>query len=130
MNIEFPHPNFSYDPKDSNPGGEGFYIKFSTKGSYSFPTIAPTMVEMAAKKANAKFRRSSTKNGRRGGGTIGLFTEMIQGIEVIDIGVPNLAMHSSRETQFWKDSEDLAKVTKVLYSDFEQIWNDTHPTDV
>lgn len=121
------HPNFEAGDKVVPTfSGQGLYIKYSTKGSYSITTYGAAIVQLAAERAGVPWVRSSTTNGRRGGGTIGLFTEMIQGLEVVDIGTTNLAMHSIRESMVWKEAEQLALAIKVLCSQFDDIWNKTH----
>lgn len=63
---------------------------------------------------NIKYQIETTKVGERGGGTVSTFFG-IKGINVIDCGVPVLAMHSPQELINKKDLEAAYKLYKVFF---------------
>ena len=51
-----------------------------------------------------------------GGGTLGSIASAMLPVRTIDVGVPLLAMHSSRELMGAKDQEALARMVTAFYS--------------
>ena len=51
-----------------------------------------------------------------GGGTLGAIASAILPVRTVDIGVPLLAMHSSRETMGVRDYESLVDFMTAYYS--------------
>ena len=50
------------------------------------------------------------------GGTLGSIASTLFPVRTVDIGVPLLAMHSSRELMGTADQESLVRVVKAFYS--------------
>ena len=63
---------------------------------------------------NINYQIETTKVGEGGGGTVSTFF-CIKGIEVIDAGIPVLAMHSPQELISKKDLEETYKLYKVFF---------------
>ena len=63
---------------------------------------------------NISYQIETTKVGERGGGTVSTFFG-IKGMEVIDVGVPVLAMHSPQELIHKKDLQAAYELYKVFY---------------
>jgi len=51
-----------------------------------------------------------------GGGTLGSIASAMLPVRTVDLGVPLLAMHSSRELMGAKDQESLTRFIKAYFS--------------
>ena len=73
-------------------------------------------IRQLADKNEIKFSIETTKVGEGGGGTVSSFFG-IKGTEVIDVGVPVLAMHSPQEVISKSDLFETYKLYKAFYED-------------
>lgn len=100
--------------------GTGFSIKETvgdTRGTHMF---AKYPLREAAKKLGVHINVNINKNGIVGGSTIGPLSSFKDGIDVVDIGIPQLAMHSVKETLAVSDLEAEILVLKELYNNFSE----------
>lgn len=116
------HPNFSYgEVNHPNYAQTGVSLKTSYKGNYAYDQRGNVIIKEAAKRNNTPLVVLSTKNGRRGGGTIGPKMEALHCIATVDIGHSNWAMHSFREMMAWKDAETLVDFLKYLLNNYDEL---------
>jgi aspartyl aminopeptidase len=68
------------------------------------------------KKADVPVQSFAMRNDMACGSTIGPITATELGVQTIDVGVPQFAMHSVRETAGVKDAHFLFRVLKEFYA--------------
>ena len=94
------HPNYPerHDPNHAPLINRGPALKFNTNQRYATSARGAAHVTMACQKANIPLQLFVSNNTMPCGSTIGPTTATRLGIETVDVGVPQLAMHSARET--------------------------------
>ena len=75
---------------------------------------------MALKKLGLNAQALMNRNDIPSGSTIGPHVSTQMGIATVDIGQPQLAMHSIRELVAVKDVEELTTLLEELYNHYEQ----------
>ena len=73
-------------------------LKFNANQRYATSAAGASAVRQAAAEANIALQTFVSNNTMPCGSTIGPITATRLGIETVDIGIPQLAMHSARET--------------------------------
>ncbi|KAK8887629.1 hypothetical protein M9Y10_038682 [Tritrichomonas musculus] len=71
-------------------------------------------------KVGVKLQRMMNRNGIPSGSTIGPIVSTNLGIMAVDIGQPQLAMHSVRELVAMKDVEDNFKLLTEIYNHYDE----------
>lgn len=110
------HPNHEEFKDDTGFAylGEGFTIIKETESTTNayFSSILKTI----CKNKKIKFQDSTAKNDLTGGSTLSGLSLRHVSVTSIDIGIPQLAMHSSLEVCSIKDYEELYKIMKEFYN--------------
>ena len=119
------HPELS-DAQDAPVLGGGVAIKYNAKQKYTTDGISGAVFATLAARAGEKIQRYSNRADLPGGSTLGSISNTRVPIPTVDVGVPQLAMHSSTETCHKADVESLVKILTEFYSvnitaDFERI---------
>ena len=112
------HPNYP-DRHDQNHApliNNGIAIKSNSSQRYATSARSSIPVYAAAEKANVNLQHFSSKNTMPCGSTIGPITATRLGIETVDIGLPQLAMHSIREMCGSEDPISLYKLVKQYFA--------------
>lgn len=111
------HPNHpEYADKCNAPiMNEGIVIKHSASQSYTTDAISAAIFESICKKADVPVQHFTNRSDMRGGSTLGNISSTQLSINTVDIGLPQLAMHSCYETAGVKDTEYLIKAITSLY---------------
>ena len=112
------HPNYP-DRHDQNHApliNNGIAIKSNSSQRYATSARSSIPVYAAAEKANVSLQHFSSKNTMPCGSTIGPITATRLGIETVDIGLPQLAMHSIREMCGSEDPISLYKLIKQYFA--------------
>ena len=109
------HPNFPdrLDPSHSPLLGGGLIIKYNANMKYATNATSAAPVIAACNKAKIAVQDFVNHNNIGTGSTVGPHVHA-QGIPTIDIGLPLLAMHSTRELIATSDLKDLEKLLKVF----------------
>ena len=94
------HPNYAerHDPHNAPLFNRGIAVKWNTNQRYATSPESLAPVLAAASASSQSLQHFSSKNTMPCGTTIGPITASQLGIETVDIGVPQLSMHSARET--------------------------------
>ena len=103
------HPNYA-DKHDQNHGpllNAGPVIKINNNQRYATNSISSSKFKQVCEKVNVPVQTFVTRSDMGCGSTIGPITATEIGIETIDIGAPQWAMHSIRETAGSKDCDYL-----------------------
>lgn len=112
------HPNYGakYDITNKHVLNTGFAIKAASNQSYATDTEAIGIVQQICDHGGIAYQKFLKHSDSTGGGTLGAIASAMLPVRTVDIGVPLLAMHSSRETMGVKDYESLVEFMEAYYS--------------
>jgi aspartyl aminopeptidase len=112
------HPNYAakYDVTNKHVLNQGFAIKQAASQSYATDSEAIAIVQQICEKEGIAYQKFVNHSDSTGGGTIGAISSAMLPVRTVDIGVPLLAMHSSRETMGVKDYESLVDFMGAYFS--------------
>jgi len=93
------HPNYAerHDPEHAPMVNAGPAIKLNANQRYATSADTAREFELAAARAGCPVQRFVSRNSVPCGSTIGPLTATRLGIAAVDVGVPQLSMHSARE---------------------------------
>ena len=118
------HPNFSgkYEPEHAPRMHGGPVIKMNANQRYASNGVSAAQFMLMCRQAQVPCQKFVMRNDLACGSTIGPLTATALGIATVDVGVPQLAMHSVRETAAWRDGYYLLKALKTFFAaDDEQL---------
>lgn len=117
-NAHASHPNHleCEDLTNSPIINKGIVIKFSANQKYCTDAFSKAVFEDTLNKAEVPFQYFHNKSGTPGGSTLGNISISQLSIRSIDIGLPQLAMHSPTEIAGTKDYDYLIKAMMEYYS--------------
>jgi aspartyl aminopeptidase len=112
------HPNY---PERHEPGhrpmvNEGPAIKLNSNQRYATSSTSAVPFRQACEAAGVPWQTFVSRNNMPCGSTIGPITATRLGIETVDVGVPQLSMHSARELCGAADPIYLAKALTAYLS--------------
>lgn len=112
------HPSYGgkYDPTNKNMLNHGFCIKEACSQSYATDSEAVGIVQQICEKEQIPYQKFVNRSDMAGGGTLGSIASAVLPVRTVDLGVPLLAMHSSRELMGVKDQESLTRFIKAYFS--------------
>ena len=110
------------DPTNKVYMNKGLVIKRNANERYTTDAISETIIVNACEKAKVPYQYYTNRSNQRGGGTLGAISSSKVSITSVDIGLAQLAMHSSTETAGTKDYGYMEKALKAFYeSNFYRI---------
>jgi aspartyl aminopeptidase len=94
------HPNFPerHEPSHRVELGGGPVIKHNVNARYATTATSAASFRHACEQANVRVQEYSHHGSLPCGSTIGPLTAAGLAIDTVDVGVPQLSMHSARET--------------------------------
>lgn len=112
------HPNHQElsDPHNRVYMNDGVVIKYSARQSYTTDAMSASLFIDCCKKANVPYQHYTNRSDLMGGGTLGAISSHQVSIASIDIGLAQLAMHSSFELAGAKDTVYLIEAMKAFFS--------------
>lgn len=112
------HPNHPelYDSSNAPVLGGGVVVKYNANQRYTTDAISDAVFSTLASRVGIKLQKFSNRADMVGGSTLGSISNTRVSVSTIDIGLPQLAMHSSNETAAISDLDDMVKVLTELYS--------------
>jgi aspartyl aminopeptidase len=113
------HPNFA-DKHDANHGpliNKGPVIKINANQRYATNSETAAYFRQLCAKVSAPVQSFVVRSDMACGSTIGPIVATETGISTVDVGVPQWAMHSIRETAGSRDCEYLHRVLKQFFSE-------------
>ncbi|MDD4781377.1 MAG: M18 family aminopeptidase [Tissierellia bacterium] len=121
------HPEFS-DPTNRVYMNEGVVIKYNANQKYTTDGISAAIFKNYCNKANVPYQNYTNPSNIPGGSTLGNIASTQVSIKMVDIGIPQLSMHSSYETAGIKDTYYMIKVLEEFYNHHiketeNQSWN-------
>ena len=96
--------------------GKGFCIKQACSQSYATDAEAIAIVCQICDSKNIPYQRFVNRSDVRGGGTLGSIASTLLPVKTVDIGIPLLAMHSSRELMGTADLDALKDFVTEFFS--------------
>lgn len=112
------HPNHpEYADKNNAPViNGGIVIKHNASQLYTTDAVSAAIFETICNKADVPTQHFANRADIRGGSTLGNISGTQVSVNTVDIGLPQLSMHSCYETAGVLDTEYLIKAMKVLFS--------------
>lgn len=112
------HPNQTdkADPTNRPYMNEGIVIKYSANQKYTTDAVSAALFKSICKKAEVPYQTFHNRSDMLGGSTLGNISNTQVALNTVDIGLPQLAMHSPYETAGSKDTAFLVEAAKILFS--------------
>ena len=109
------HPETS-DNKNNCLINEGVVIKHNSNMLYTSEAISTAIIKLIASKENISLQTFFNRADARGGSTLGNISLTHVSIRSVDLGIPQLAMHSNYEVMGSKDTINAYKLLKALFN--------------
>ena len=111
------HPNHTdmADPTNRPYLNGGIVIKFNANQKYCTDGISTAIFKELCREADVPYQTFVNRSDIAGGSTLGNISNTQAAMNTVDIGLPQLAMHSAYETAGVKDTESLIRAAKVFY---------------
>lgn len=112
------HPNHpeKYDAGNRTYMNGGVVIKSNANQSYTSDGISSAIFKTICESANVPVQLFSNRSDMRGGGTLGNIALSHVSMNSVDIGLPQLAMHSAYETAGVKDLDYMIDALRKFYT--------------
>lgn len=112
------HPNNTElaDPTNKPYINKGVVIKYNANQKYTTDAVSAAIFKGIAKGVQMECQSFANRSDLQGGSTLGNISGTQVAINTVDVGLPQLAMHSSFETAGVKDTEGFAKLCESLYN--------------
>ena len=94
----------------------GVVIKYNANQRYATDAISSAVFEEICNRAGVKTQKYRNRADKVGGSTLGSISNTKVSISTVDIGLPQLAMHSALETAAVADALDMEKALWMFYS--------------
>ena len=109
------HPDKS-DPTNRPYMNRGIVIKYNASQRYVTDAVSAAIFRSICRKAGVPFQTFANRSDMLGGSTLGQIALSQVSLNAVDIGLPQLAMHSPYETAGAKDTAYLIEAARVLFS--------------
>ena len=112
------HPNHTdkADPVNRPYLNGGIVIKFNASQKYCTDGVSAAMFREICQRADVPVQTFVNRSDMAGGSTLGNISNTQVALNTVDIGLPQLAMHSPYETAGIKDTEYLVRAASVFFS--------------
>ncbi len=113
------HPNKleKSDVTNKNPLNSGLVIKRACSQTYGTDSSAIAVIEQICKKNLVPYQKFASRSDVTTGSTLGALAGKYMPMKLVDVGVPILAMHSSRELMGTKDLRALEKLVEGFFKE-------------
>ena len=108
------HPEFQ-DKNHAVYMNKGIVIKYNANQRYTSDAVSAAIFALVCEEAGVPFQRYANRADMPGGSTLGNIANTQVSLNTVDIGLPQLAMHSSYETAGAKDTEYYVKALTCFY---------------
>ena len=117
-NAHAKHPNFPElsDSKNAPIMGEGIAVKYNANQRYATDSLSDAIFREICRGASIKLQSYTNRADMLGGSTLGSDADTLVSVPTVDIGIPQLAMHSANETLALCDVEALVAAADAVYS--------------
>ncbi len=112
------HPNYAqkFDPTNAVYLNNGIVVKNAARGSYTTDGVSQAYFKMICEACGAKVQMNTNRSDVPGGSTLGAISLSNVSIHSVDIGLPQLAMHSACETAGTLDYAEMVKALTEFYN--------------
>ena len=112
------HPNYTdkTDPTNHPVLNKGIVIKFNANQKYCTDAVSAAIFKELCTKAGVPYQTFVNRSDIAGGSTLGNISNTQVPMNTVDIGLPQLAMHSPYETAGVKDTEYLVRAAEELFA--------------
>ncbi len=100
---------------------QGIVIKFSGNQKYSSDAVSAAVLQMLCEKAEVPVQIYTNRSDLAGGSTLGNISTSQVSVNSVDIGLPQLAMHSAYETAGMRDITYLMEMARTFFSSTLEI---------
>jgi len=117
------HPNYSdkHEGRHRPEINKGFVIKYNSNQRYATTSSTAFVLKRLAEKYNVPFQEMMVRNDSVCGSTIGSILASNLGIKTVDIGLPQLSMHSIREMGGKEDLGHMISLLEAFFIDYPSI---------
>lgn len=111
------HPNYTdkTDPTNHPVLNKGIVIKFNANQKYCTDAVSAAIFKELCTKAGVPYQTFVNRSDIAGGSTLGNISNTQVPMNTVDIGLPQLAMHSPYETAGVKDTEYLVRAAQEFF---------------
>lgn len=111
------HPNYEskHDPQHQPRLNGGPVIKFNANQRYATNSETASVFRGVCARADVSVQSMAMRSDMACGSTIGPITSTVLGVDTVDVGAPQLGMHSIRETTGWHDPVLLYRALKEFF---------------
>ena len=115
------HPNYEnkHDPQHQPRLNGGPVIKFNANQRYATNSETAATFRQLCTRAGVPVQSIAMRSDMACGSTIGPITSTVLGVDTVDVGAPQLGMHSLREITGWKDPVLLYRALRQLFESEE-----------
>lgn len=117
------HPELS-DKNHSVYMNGGIVIKYNANQKYTSDAVSTGMFRLICDEAGAKHQIYANRADMAGGSTLGNISNAHVSLLSVDVGLPQLAMHSSFETAGKTDTDEMISALKVFFSKSVKLLRD------
>jgi aspartyl aminopeptidase len=117
------HPNYAskHEGKHQPKMGAGLVVKTNCNQRYATSSESALPVTLTAAKHDIPLQDFVVANGVACGSTVGPFLATASGMRTVDVGCPQWAMHSIRETCHVLDVESSHRLFVALFNEYDQV---------
>ena len=94
----------------------GIVIKYNANQKYTTDAVSAAVFKLFCEKVNVPCQTFTNRSDMAGGSTLGNIANTKVSLNTVDIGLPQLAMHSPYETAGTKDTGYFCEVAKKFFS--------------
>ena len=117
------HPEFT-DGQNCTYMNEGIVLKESANQKYTSDGASKAIFRAILTKAGVPFQFFANRSDMLGGGTLGNISNSHFSLNTVDIGLPQLAMHSCYETAGTRDVESMVNGVKAFFNTSIRVTED------
>lgn len=112
------HPNLSgkSDPTNRPYMNEGIVIKYNANQKYTTDAVSAAMFKELCHRAGVPYQTFANRSDMLGGSTLGNISNSHISLNTVDIGLPQLSMHSPYETAGIRDTCYLIRAAEAFFS--------------
>lgn len=109
------HPEFA-DRNHSVAMNGGVVLKYNASQRYTTDAVSAALFQMVCERAQVPFQRYANRPDMAGGSTLGSIANTQVSLNMADIGLAQLAMHSAFETAGGRDTAYMVRALQTFFS--------------